>query len=168
MISEHGADQAPEGHEHARRAGVTAPTTEGGETPNTALDLAMALVGDRWTLLVIDALLEGPRRFSELQEVIPGLAPNVLTARLHRLERDGMVIAVPYSDRPPRLEYQVSEAGRELAGALRLLARWGSRSSGGEVEGPRHRACGTPLEARWFCPTCERVTDRVDDDVQWL
>jgi hypothetical protein len=117
----------------------------------------MSLVGDRWTLLVVDALLEGPRRFSDLQEAIPGLAPNVLTARLRRLEREGIVIAVPYSDRPPR-----------LAGALRLLTRWGARSSGGEVEGPRHRACGTPLEARWFCPTCERVTDRVDDDVHWL
>jgi DNA-binding HxlR family transcriptional regulator len=168
VISENGADPTLQGREDGRRAGPTAPAAEGGEVPNTGLDLAMSLVGDRWTLLVIDALLEGPRRFSDLQEAIPGLAPNVLTARLRRLEREGIVIAVPYSDRPPRLEYQVSDAGRELAGALRLLARWGARSSGGEVEGPRHRACGTPLEARWFCPTCERVTDRVDDDVHWL
>lgn len=135
---------------------------------NPGLDLAMARVGDRWTLLVIDALLDGPRRFSDLQEAIPGLAPNVLSARLRRLESEGLVTSVPYSDRPPRLEYRVSESGRELVGALRLLARWGARSSGGEVEGPRHRACGTPLEARWYCPTCEHVTDRADDDLHWL
>jgi DNA-binding HxlR family transcriptional regulator len=134
----------------------------------SGLDAAMARVGDRWTLLVVDALLEGPRRFSELQGDIPRLAPNVLTARLRRLEGQGLVLAVPYSDRPPRLEYRITEAGRELAGALRLLARWGSRESGGEAEGPHHRSCGTALETRWFCPTCARVTDSADDDLRWV
>ncbi|MGH7748103.1 MAG: winged helix-turn-helix transcriptional regulator, partial [Candidatus Dormibacteria bacterium] len=65
-------------------------------------------------------------------------------------------------------EYRITEAGRELAGALRLLARWGSRESGGEVEGPHHRSCGTALETRWFCPTCARVADHADDDLRWI
>ena len=138
------------------------------EAVTSGLDAAMARVGDRWTLLVVDALLAAPRRFSDLQGDIPGLAPNVLTARLRRLEQQGLVLAVPYSDRPPRLEYRITEAGRELAGALRLLARWGSRESGAEVEGPHHRSCGTALETRWFCPTCARVTDTADDDLRWL
>jgi len=146
--------------------GQDGPVTSG-------LDEAMARVGDRWTLLVVDALLAGPRRFSELQGDIPRLAPNVLTARLRRLEGQGLVLAVPYSDRPPRLEYRITEAGRELAGALRLLARWGSRESGGDVAGgdvagPHHRSCGTALETRWFCPTCARVTDTADDDLRWV
>jgi DNA-binding HxlR family transcriptional regulator len=146
--------------------GKDGPVTSG-------LDEAMARVGDRWTLLVVDALLAGPRRFSELQGDIPRLAPNVLTARLRRLEREGLVLAVPYSDRPPRLEYRVTESGRELAGALRLLARWGSRESGGDGapgdgEGPHHRSCGTALETRWFCPTCARVTETDDDDLRWI
>ncbi len=135
---------------------------------NSALDVAMARVGDRWTLLIVDALLDGPRRFKELETAVPGLAPNVLSARLRRLESEGLIVAVPYSDRPPRHEYRVTEQGRELAGALRLLARWGARATGGEAEGPRHRSCGTLLEARWYCPTCERVTERADDDVEWL
>ncbi len=135
---------------------------------NSALDVAMARVGDRWTLLVVDALLDGPRRFKELEAAVPGLAPNVLSARLRRLEREGLIEAVPYTDRPPRYEYQVTEQGRELAGALRLLSRWGARATGGEAEGPRHRSCGTLLEARWYCPTCERVTERADEDVEWL
>jgi len=163
----------------ARRAVAKAPVRErvgraGAPGPddrwdsNAGLDLAMSRVGDRWTLLVIDALLDGAQRFSDLQQAIPGLAPNVLTARLRRLEQEGLVTATAYSDRPPRFEYRVSEAGRELAGALRLLARWGAQSSGGEVEGPRHLSCGTPLEARWYCPTCERLTDGADDDLHWL
>ena len=134
----------------------------------SGLDEAMARVGDRWTLLVVDALLVGPRRFSELQDDIPRVAPNVLTARLRRLEREGLVTAVPYADRPPRLEYRITEAGRELAGALRLLARWGSRESAGTVSGPHHRSCGTALETRWFCPTCARITDSADDDLRWV
>ena len=135
---------------------------------NSALDVAMARVGDRWTLLIVDALLDGPRRFKDLETAVPGLASNVLSARLRRLEREGLILAVPYSDRPPRSEYRVTDQGRELAGALRLLARWGARATGGEAEGPRHRSCGTLLEARWYCPTCERVTEQADDDIAWL
>jgi DNA-binding HxlR family transcriptional regulator len=135
---------------------------------NSALDVAMARVGDRWTLLVVDALLDGPRRFKDLEAAVPGLAPNVLSARLRRLERDGLIVAVPYSGRPTRYEYSATAEGRELAGALRLLARWGARAMGEEADGPRHRSCGTLLEARWYCPTCERVTERADDDVAWL
>ncbi len=142
--------------------------TEDEEPGNSALDVAMARVGDRWTLLIIDALIEGPRRFKDLEAAVPGLAPNVLTARLRRLEGDGLVVAVPYSDRPARYEYRVSAEGRELSGAMRLLADWGARAMGDEHESPRHRACGTPLQVRWYCPTCQRATDQADDDVAWL
>ena len=128
----------------------------------------MARVGDRWTLLIVDALLDGPRRFKDLESALPGLASNVLTARLRRLESEGLVVATPYSLRPARYEYSVSAEGRELAGALRLLARWGARAVGDEGGGPRHRSCGTPLEAHWYCPTCERVTNGAEDDAAWL
>lgn len=135
---------------------------------NSALDVAMTRVGDRWTLLIVDALLNGPCRFKDLESVLPGLAPNVLSARLRRLESEGLVVAVPYSQRPARYEYQVSAEGRELAGALRLLAHWGARAMGEDAGRPRHRSCGAPLEARWYCPTCERVTDTVDEEAVWL
>lgn len=121
----------------------------------SALADALAAVGDRWTLLVIAALLEGPRRFSELQEEVAGIAPNVLTQRLRELERNALVIARPYSERPPRSVYELSSAGQELAGVLRLLAGWGARNAEGAAA-PRHAVCGTPMEARWWCPTCEQ------------
>jgi DNA-binding HxlR family transcriptional regulator len=124
------------------------------------LDEAVARIGDRWTLLLVQALLDGPRRFNDLQAALPGIAPNVLSQRLKRLEREAVVVSQPYSRRPLRLAYELTAAGRELAGALRLLAQWGADRSG-EAEGPRHLACGTPVEARWYCPTCARV---VDDD----
>jgi DNA-binding HxlR family transcriptional regulator len=132
------------------------------------LDLAMARVGDRWALLIVDALLDGPRRWKDLEAAVPGLAPNVLSARLRRLERDGLVVAEPYSDKPVRYQYKVSALGRELAGALRLLESWGARAAGEDVPGPRHSSCGGHLEARWYCPTCQRVVDQPDEGVTWL
>lgn len=166
-----GPRQSPPATERARgRSRAPAGSEPAGSEPaaNLALDAAVAKVGDRWTLLVVDALLEAPRRFKDLAEALPGLAPNVLIARLRRLESDGLVSTVPYSKRPPRFEYRVTDQGRQLAGAMRLLAGWGARSAGVQVEAPRHRSCGTALEARWYCPTCGRVADHADDGVEWL
>jgi DNA-binding HxlR family transcriptional regulator len=127
------------------------------DEPATPLELALDRVGDRWSLLIVEALLDGSRRFNELAEGV-GIAPNILTDRLRRLEREGVVVARPYSERPPRMEYELTSAGHDLAGALRLLADWGSRRS--EDSDPlRHELCGTPLEARWYCPTCTIVVD---------
>jgi DNA-binding HxlR family transcriptional regulator len=128
------------------------------ERASTPLAAALDSVGDRWTLLLIEALLDGPRRFGDLQSELSGIAPNVLTQRLRRLEGEGLVLAQPYSERPQRFVYELTSSGRELAGALWLLADWGARHREGG-EGPRHAACGTPVEARWWCPTCERPVE---------
>jgi DNA-binding HxlR family transcriptional regulator len=134
---------------------LTAADPRPDDPSRTALADALAAVGDRWTLLLIAALLDGPRRFGELQDEVEGIAPNVLIQRLRQLERNALVIARPYSDRPPRSVYELSASGQELAGVLRLLAGWGARNAEGAAA-PRHSVCGTPMEARWWCPTCER------------
>ena len=132
------------------------------------LAAAVARVGDRWTLLLVEALLEGPARFNDLLERLPGLAPNVLTDRLKRLEREGILVARPYSERPPRLDYSLSAKGRELAGAIRLLSHWGTGGAG-NADPPRHAACGTPVEPRWFCPTCATsVEDPRETGIRYL
>lgn len=132
-------------------------------TTRSPLEAALERVGDRWSLLLVDALLVGGRRFGELREGLPGLAPNILTERLRRLEREGIVVATPYSTRPPRMEYSLTGDGRDLASALRLLADWGARRDE-HGEPLRHDRCGTPLEARWYCPTCSSaVSDRETD-----
>ena len=113
--------------------------------PSSPLADALARVGDRWTLLAIAALLEKPLRFNELQDELGGIAPNVLSARLKALAENALVVARPYSDRPPRFVYELSDSGRELAGALRLLADWGARSAGRRAAAPhrvRHGARG--------------------------
>ncbi len=132
------------------------------------LAAALERVGDRWSLLLVEALLPGPRRFSELSQAIPGIAPNILADRLRRLESERVVRSTPYSERPPRYVYELTPEGAELAGALRLLADWGSRVAR-EAEPLRHVACGTPMEARWFCPTCAHAVESTEtDEVRYL
>ncbi len=125
--------------------------------PPSPLADALARVGDRWTLLLVAALLGGEKRFNELQEELGGIAPNVLSARLKLLGEQALVVSRPYSERPPRFVYELTESGRELAGALRLLADWG----GGE---PLRHRCGTAVEARWWCTNCETTVDDSADD----
>ncbi len=140
-------------------------STDTDDRDGSPLADALATVGDRWTLLVIAALIDAPRRFGELQEEVDGISPNVLAQRLRALERNALVVARPYSERPPRFVYELSAAGRELAGALRLLAGWGARNAE-DAQAPRHVVCGTPMEARWWCPTCERPAS--DDEGEEL
>ncbi len=120
-------------------------------------------MGDRWTLLVVAALLPGPRRFGELAADVSGIAPNVLSDRLKRLEKDRVIVGRPYSSRPLRLVYELTENGRELSDALRLLEGWGARRPD-EADPIRHEACGTPLQTRWYCPTCLAVAEDEDED----
>jgi DNA-binding HxlR family transcriptional regulator len=137
-------------------------------TSTNALADALVTVGDRWSLLVVDALGQGPRRFAELEAGLPGIATNVLTQRLRRLEADLLVMAVPYSTRPKRFAYQLTEAGRALGGATRLLAQWSADHGGGGAETPAHPECGTPMVARWWCPTCDRPSDSGPADLLWV
>jgi DNA-binding HxlR family transcriptional regulator len=119
----------------------------------TPLEAALERVGDRWSLLLVEALLDGARRFNELTEALPAIAPNILADRLRRLERERIVVATPYQQRPPRMSYALTTDGRDLASALRLLADWGARRSE-RPEPIHHQLCGTALETRWWCPTC--------------
>jgi len=122
---------------------------DGPVTGRPALDEALRRVGDRWSLAVVAALLAGPRRYGELAEELPGIAANTLAARLRQLEGDGLVLARPYSERPKRFAYALTEEGAALAGVLEALEAW---AGGGD--GPAHDLCGTPLERRLYCPTC--------------
>ena len=134
------------------------------DDPTSPLAHALDRVGDRWTLLIVDALRDSSKRFGDLVDEL-GIAPNILTQRLRQLEQETLITARPYQERPPRFVYELTAAGTELGGALRLLSDWGARHGGGEH--PHHGVCGTTLEVRWWCPACEEVVDNPDtEDVQ--
>ena len=134
---------------------------------NRSLEDAVRRIGDRWSLRLVGALLDGERTFGELEADMRGIAPNILTARLRSLQASGLVVATPYERRPLRMRYSLSEPGRRLATAIASLAEWGARREG-RGHGARHDVCGTPLETRPWCPTCEQPVDRAEStDVIW-
>ena len=123
-----------------------------------ALGVAADQVGDRWTLRALAALGSGPLTFGDLEAAL-GVATNVLSSRLKRLEADGIVVAEPYQDRPTRFRYALTERGEAMGDALRLLTEWGGAApTGGSA--PAHDVCGTRLELVWSCPTCGEIVDR--------
>ena len=121
------------------------PTPSRRNSPVSALDAALLRVGDRWSLLLVEALLPGPQRFNELLEGLDGLAPNILSARLKALEAEGILASRPYSQRPYRVAYVLTARGAELASALRLLAHWG----GATLIVPGSIGNGAPPRSVW-------------------
>lgn len=85
-------------------------------------------VGDKWSVLVIALLGEGPKRFSELRRMIEGVSQRMLTLTLKGLERDGMITRTVYPTIPPRVEYQLTNLGRTLLQPIRGLATWAGRN----------------------------------------
>ena len=87
------------------------------------------LIGERWTILLLrDLLLHGPRRFQDFQESLPGVAPNTLSTRLKSLEDHGLVRREMYSERPPRLEYVLTDKGQSLGPIVKAMRDWGTKN----------------------------------------
>jgi DNA-binding HxlR family transcriptional regulator len=86
---------------------------------------ALDLVGDKWTLLIVRDLAAGPRRFVELQRVLPGISTEQLRSRLNRMVADEMLTRKRYREVPPRVDYELTDRARELMPVLGELARWG-------------------------------------------
>ncbi|HVE69400.1 MAG TPA: helix-turn-helix domain-containing protein [Solirubrobacteraceae bacterium] len=86
---------------------------------------ALDLVGDKWTLLIVRDLAAGPRRFVELQRVLPGISTEQLRSRLNRMVADGLLTRQRYREVPPRVDYELTERARDLMPILGALARWG-------------------------------------------
>ncbi len=117
---------------------------------------SLELVGERWTLLVIRDIFRGKRRFDEIQQSL-GVARNVLTSRLERLVEEGILERRPYSEKPPRYEYFLTEKGLDLWPVLVSLMHWGDQHFADQ--GPPmillHKGdCGGKVSDRGICESC--------------
>jgi DNA-binding HxlR family transcriptional regulator len=113
----------------------------------------LEVVGDRWTLLIVRDLLGGTRRFQDLLESQPGIAPNILSDRLKLMEQHGLVNRRFYSEHPPRAEYALTERGRGLGVVVGALATWGAEHVYKRAR-LVHAACSRPVKMGYFCPDC--------------
>ena len=137
----------------------TSTTSDRGDVDD--LRHATDVLGDRWLLLLLGALAGGPRRFGDLSDELSGVAPNVLTDRLRRAQRAGLITGRPYQQRPRRLAYDLTSAGRDAARFLPAMAAWSAQRRGATPAS--HSACGTTMQMRWWCPECnEPATPDID------
>jgi DNA-binding HxlR family transcriptional regulator len=89
-----------------------------------ALREVLNRVGDKWSVLIVSLLADGPKRFSELRRAIEGISQRMLTLTLRGLERDGLLTRTVYPTIPPRVEYELTELGRTLRKPIRAIAKW--------------------------------------------
>jgi len=88
---------------------------------------AVGVVGGKWKLIILFYLTEGTKRFNELRRLIPDVTQQMLTLQLRELERDGIVQRLVYAQVPPKVEYSLTEQGRQLTPILNLLGEWGDQ-----------------------------------------
>lgn len=91
------------------------------------VEVAMEILGGKWTAVILAHLKESPRRFSELRRLMPDISEKMLTQRLRAMEAEGIVSRVVLADTPPHVEYDLTDAGRSLGPALQSLYDWGDQ-----------------------------------------
>jgi len=89
------------------------------------IEAALAVIGGLWKPLILFALLDGKLRFGELSRIVSGATQRMLTLQLRELEADGIITRTVYAEVPPRVDYQLTDAGRSLEPLLRSLHEWG-------------------------------------------
>jgi DNA-binding HxlR family transcriptional regulator len=89
-----------------------------------AVSEVLQRIGDKWSLLVVRRLGDGPLRFNELRAAVGGISQKMLTTTLRTLERDGFVTRTVFPTIPPRVDYELTELGRELEVPVKGLAEW--------------------------------------------
>jgi DNA-binding HxlR family transcriptional regulator len=89
-----------------------------------AVSEVLARVGDKWTVLVVSTLGDGPKRFNELRRALGSISQRMLTLTLRGLERDGLVRRTVFATVPPRVDYELTELGRSLLGPVSGLGLW--------------------------------------------
>jgi DNA-binding HxlR family transcriptional regulator len=125
---------------------------------------ALEVIGERWSLLIVRDVMNGRRRFDELQKGL-GIARNVLSTRLQRLIEEDILERRPYQENPARYEYFLTEKGLDLWPSLVALLGWGDRHSP-YPEGPPmlivHKECGGQVSDRGICESCGKVLQARD------
>src|ERR1700733_3474833 len=95
----------------------------------------LALIGDKWTVMVVGALSKGPIRYNEIRRRVEGISQRMLTLTLKGLEQDGIVTRTMYPTIPPRVDYELTELGRKLIVPLKALSKWARKNRPARLAG---------------------------------
>jgi DNA-binding HxlR family transcriptional regulator len=157
-------------HEVPDRVGERAGWSSGMPVrpPRDAVELAMDVLSDRWTFLILREAFFGVRRYGHMQRNL-GIARNVLAERLKQLVADGMFERVRYRTDPDWYEYRLTERALELYPVIVGLMRWADRNLGAGEDAATlelvHRSCGAPADPYLACAHCHEPLTARDIDV---
>ena len=129
-----------------------------------SISRSLAVIGDRWTLLVLSDLFLGAKRFETIRERLE-ISRTILTDRLNLLEREGVLRRVEYQERPTRYEYRLTNKGLELYPVIMTIVHWGDRHYADEGNPPiihTHRACGKDFAPVLTCSECHEPVKAVE------
>ena len=107
---------------------ISVPDSSLSTTDCKGLADVLASVGDKWTIMVVGALSKGPLRYKEIQRRVAGISQRMLTLTLKRLETDGIVTRTLFPSVPPRVDYELTQLGQTLRGALVPLHVWAAKN----------------------------------------
>lgn len=102
-------------------------TTTSLEPKTGCIASAMAIIGNKWTALILRDLCTGSKRFGELEKSVGTINPRTLSQRLDDLEAHGIITKKSYAEVPPRIEYTLTDKGRDLQPVLEQMAAWGDK-----------------------------------------
>lgn len=122
-----------------------------------AVSETLARIGDKWTVLVVELLSDGPMRFNELRRMINGISQRMLTLTVRGLERDGLVKRTVYPTIPPKVEYELTALGRTLRSPLGAIAEW-ARSHRSDMDKAREMFDATHASVKNIKVSPRRVT----------
>ena len=133
---------------------------EMGESP-CPIARSLAIVGDRWTILILRNAFLRTRRFDDFQAQL-GITRHLLASRLAKLVKLGVLAKVPYQERPLRHEYRLTDMGRDWYSVQLSLVAWGNKWMGGDTA-PRveylHQTCGHRFRPTVVCSECREPID---------
>ena len=131
---------------------------------NCSIARTVAVLGERWTLVILREAFNRRRRFDDIQRDL-GIARNILADRLQTLVAEGILERRAYQQRPERFEYRLTDKGRDLYPVLIALMQWGDRYTAGEAGPPVeliHEPCGEQTHPRLVCDHCGEPIDPRD------
>jgi len=179
-MRESNGEPASENVGKKRAAGAPPPGAKRNEAAECPIAATLAVLGDRWSILVLRDLLLGLRRFDELVKSL-GIATNILTDRLNKLSKEGLVTRTAYQSNPPRHEYEPTEAGQAFRKVIFSMAEWGKNwrmePSGRTPLQYINDRTGNPVEMKLidvetgdeipFNETTSVLTEWADDLAEW-
>jgi DNA-binding HxlR family transcriptional regulator len=122
---------------------------------------SVAVIGDRWTLMILRDCFLGVRRFEAFQERL-GISRTIIADRLKHLTQEGVLRRVPYQENPTRYEYRLTDKGLDLHPVIMAVVHWGDRHYAGDAGPPllhRHKTCGCDFHPVQTCSECGEPLD---------